>query len=176
MKRIICSIMMALLIFAAAVFPAVNVNAAGAIPEAPADYGDPISETVYEDEDGSIVTEKLYFCPTFGATARSDSGSGWYKNEKTKEWTCGGTTTYYAQGYFVWGNGDVSVSDPSGDTNEVEHVIISNEEITSGTGRYAGVFNKYAYVTYSFTASSDLVGMPHDFSVTIRISQSGNQI
>jgi hypothetical protein len=35
-------------------------------------------------------------------------------NEKTKEWAGGSVSTYYAQGYFTWGDGEVSVSSASG--------------------------------------------------------------
>lgn len=84
--------------------------------------------------------------------------------------------TYYAQGYFVWGNGDVTVSNASGNVNGTPSAItISNVSTTSGTGRYAYFFNKYAYVTYSFTATNS-IGMSQNFSVTMRVSESGNNI
>lgn len=56
-----------------------------------------------------------------------------------------------------------------------ESVKISHKSLKTGTGKYAGVFNKYAYVTFSFTATNP-IGLSTDFSSTIRISQSGNNI
>lgn len=42
---------------------------------------------------------------------------------------------------------------------------VSNEEVTSGTGNYSGVFNKYAYVTYSFV-TTNMFGVVQNNSVT----------
>lgn len=54
-------------------------------------------------------------------------------------------------------------------------MIISNKKTKTGTGKYAGIFNNYAYVEFSFTATN-MIGLDTDFSVTIRISESGNNI
>lgn len=83
---------------------------------------------------------------------------------------------YYAQGYFVWGNGDASVSYASGGVSNVpSKVKVSNRKITTSTGRYAWFFNCYAQVNFSFTTTNP-IGMKEDFSVTIRVSESGNTI
>ena len=65
---------------------------------------------VYEEDDGSIVTEKIYFVPdedSDGISLHSSSGKGWYKNEKEHTWGSGTVMKYYAQGYFVWKDGPV---------------------------------------------------------------------
>lgn len=168
-KRILKSIMVLAVIFT--MLP-MSIKASDIRSIAPTDFGTPIRVTTYE-EDGSVVTERIYFCPDSGF--RSKSGSGWYKNEKTKEWSDGSVTTYYAQGYFVWGDGEVSVSNPSGGANEVDGITLSNKKLSYGNGQYGGIFNNYAYVTYEFTATN-LIGISSNYSVTIRISESGNAI
>jgi hypothetical protein len=141
----------------------------------PDNFGEPISVTTYIDDDGFAVTEKVYVVLDDGM-ARSKSGAGWYKNEKTKEWESGSVSTYYAQGYFTWGDGDVSVSYASGSiSSSGSNITVSNRNTSSGTGRYGYVFNKYAYVTFSCTATN-AAGMSQDLSVTIRVSESGNTI
>lgn len=143
------------------------------ISEEPQDWGDPIQVIHSVDENGNNVEEKIYFVPdSSDIEARSSSGSGWFKNEKSVSNTDEGTM--YAKGYFVWGNGDVSVSSPSGGNNG-KMATVSDEEVTSGTGKYAGMFNKYAYVTYSFNTTNGFGIVQHN-SVTMRLSESGNQI
>lgn len=139
------------------------------------DFGEPISVTTYEDEElGCMVTEKIYFMPS--TNARDTSGSGTYRNEKTFTWTSGIVSTYYAQGFFTWGNGDVEVSDAEGGFLDVPvSCEVSNTKLENGTGRYVGIFNKYAYVTFSCTVTNP-IGLSSDLSVTIRVSESGNQI
>ncbi|MGN1332302.1 MAG: hypothetical protein ACI4V0_06025 [Lachnospiraceae bacterium] len=153
----------------------INVQASERIPSMPSDFGEPIDVITYLEEDGSQITERIYFYPDTSSNTKSKSGTGWYKNEKTKTWTSGETTTYYAQGYFTWANGEVSVQSPSGSATEVSGVTLSNKSLTHGTGKYGYLFNNFAYVTYSFTATTDF-GMSSDLSVTIRISESGNAI
>lgn len=140
----------------------------------PEDFGEPISVTTYVNDEGNTVTEKVYAVLDDAAT-RSKSGSGWYRNEKTETWSSGKSSTYYAQGYFVWGDGEVSVSSPSGDISEVSGITVSNKSTTYGTGRYGYVFNKYAYVTFSCTTTS-IIGGSKNLSVTIRVSESGNTL
>ncbi len=140
----------------------------------PEDFGNPVSVTTYIDEDGSAVIEKAYVVLD-DRMSRSKSGSGWYKNEKIKEWVGGSVSTYYAQGYFTWGDSDVSVSNISGGISSVSGITISNRKTSSGTGKYGYLFNKFAYVTFSCTATNP-AGMSHDLSVTIRVSESGNTI
>lgn len=152
-----------------------HVNAAE--PDAPTaeDFGEPISVTTYEDAElGCTVTEKIYFLPD--KNTRSKSGSGTYRNEKTFEWTSGAVSTYYAQGYFTWGDGKVSVTNAVGGIVDVpSQCSVSNENLKTGTGKYAYIFNDFAYVTYSCTVTS-IWGLNSDLSVTIRISESGNAI
>lgn len=152
-----------------------------ASPE-PSDFGEPIQTIVYEDASGAQITEKIYFISNSnsGISLCDTSGNGWYKNEKEYVWNKNTnnekTMTYYAQGYFVWGNGDVSVSSCSGGINGVpSNITISNRSTTNGTGKYAAIFNKYAYVTFSFTATNP-ISFEQNFSVTIRVSESGNNI
>lgn len=124
----------------------------------------------------SVVIERLYFYSNSGSTARDKSGTGWYKNEKTYKWSSGTETTYYAQGFFTWGDGEVSVSSPTGNINNVpSSVTISNKNTSSGTGKYGYLFNNFAYVTFSCKAENQ-IGIVNNFSVTIRISESGNSI
>ena len=140
----------------------------------PDDFGDPVSIITYSDEDGCTITEKTYVVLNKQKRDPS-SGSGWFKNEKTKNWKGGDVSTYYAQGYFSWGNGDVNVSSASGGISSVSGITVSNKSTTSGTGRYGYIFNKYAYVTFSCTVSNK-IGFSEDLSVTIRVSESGNTI
>lgn len=156
-----------------AILPTISTNAATVIPTEPLDYGEPIRVTTYVDESGYTVTEKIYF---YSDEVRSKSGSGWYKNEKTFKWAGGTTSTYYAKGYFQWGNGTVSVSSPSGGINNVPSgVTVSNRNTFSGTGQYGYLFNEYAYVTFE-CGVTDIFNMTTDLSVTIRVSESGNLI
>lgn len=110
---------------------------------------------------------------------RAPSGSGWYKNEKTYDWNPKDsgrvkTMTYSVSGYFKWCNGDVSVTNPAGMVTGVpSNMTVSNRETTSGTGRYGFIFNKYAYVKFSFTCTN-FVGTKSDFDVTIKVSENGN--
>lgn len=140
----------------------------------PNDFGEPVSVTTYVDDEGNTITERT-FVVLDNSLSRAKSGSGWYKNEKTKEWSGGSVSTYYAQGYFTWGDGDVSVSSTSGGISSVSGITITNIDTSSGTGKYGYVFNNYAYVTFSCTATN-VVGLSQDLTVTIRVSESGNAI
>lgn len=107
------------------------------------------------------------------------SGEGWYKNEINYTWNNNSdgnekVMTYYAKGYFVWGEGDVNVSNISGGVSGVPSTVtISNRDITSGKGQYAYVFNTFAYVEFSFTATNS-AGFSTDFSVKIRVNKNGS--
>lgn len=175
-KRFLMCMVLSFLMIIMPLLNSINVFAAETediiIP--PDDFGNPVSVTTYVDEDGSTVTEKVYVVLDDSMT-RAKSGSGWYKNEKTKEWVGGSVSTYYAQGYFTWGDGDVSVSNTSGSISSVSGITVSNRNTSSGTGRYGYLFNKFAYVTFSCTVTNP-VGMSQDLSVTIRVSESGNTI
>lgn len=80
--------------------PKVNVQAEESIPVAPTDFGLPISVTTYEDEEGCVVTERIYFYSDTSSKLRGKSGEGWYRNEKTHEWKAGAVTTYCIG---IWG-------------------------------------------------------------------------
>lgn len=153
-----------------------DASAANTVPK---DFGSPIETNTYEENDGSTIIEKVYFVPDASNSAtflRSGTKSGWFKKEKTHTWGSGTVMKYYAQGYFTWGNGNATVTKGSGKVNNVpSSVKISHKTTKTGTGKYAGIFNKYAYVTFSFTATNP-IGLSTDFSATIRISQSGNNI
>lgn len=175
--------LMAASLMAVVFFTTIDAKAAEVAPSSE-DYGEPINVTTYVDEEtGCVITERLYFCPdtteydNVMVSVRSASGSGWFKNEKEIKWAgSDNKSTYYAQGYFTWGNGNVSVSNESGGIDYIPSLqSISNEETKTGHGQYLGIFNNYATVTYSFTMTS-AVGMSTDYSVTVRVSESGNQI
>lgn len=149
------------------------------IPPEPEDYGEPISETTYYDTElDAIITDRVYFVPgNQNVSLRDKSGNGWYKNERVHQWQGKDiTTTTFAKGYFVWGNGKVSVSSPSGGYDKIpSDVKILENEWTTGTGRYGLIFNNYAYVTYTLVLENFAKGK-QDCSVTIRVSESGNAI
>ena len=71
------------LFFVIALIFAMNVSTstkASEIPVAPEDFGQPIEVNVYEEDDGSIVTEKIYFVPdedSDGISLHSSSGKGY---------------------------------------------------------------------------------------------------
>lgn len=85
MKKFIKFLVVALVMFSMTV----STTAQAAVKEtsiAPKNFGEPIEVNTYEEEDGSIVTEKIYFVPDAGSSGimpLSKSGRGWYKNEKT---------------------------------------------------------------------------------------------
>lgn len=141
----------------------------------PDDFGEPISESSYIDDEGNLVEEKIYFIPTGNCSLRDASGEGWYKNEKKHTFSAGHVMVYYAEGYFTWGNGNVSVTNPYATVNSVPGITYSNISFDYGQGQYLGFLNNYAYVSYSFTATT-YAGLSHDYSVRIRVSQSGNVI
>lgn len=147
-------------------------------PEAPSDFGEPLQETTYCDEDGNQITERVYFVPDVGTTFDGKSGRGWYKNEKEHHFNNSNNfvTKYYAQGYFVWGDGAVSVSSPSGGYDKLPSGWeVVTEDVSTGTGKYGAIFNNYAYVAYKLIIKSN-IGSTQDLSVTIRVSESGNTI
>ena len=141
-------------------------------------YGDLISVRTYTDDDGITVTEKIYFKSDdkSGLSLSDTSGNGWFTNEKTYTWNDGSVMTYFAQGYFIWGNGDVNVDSSAGGIDgQSNKVTLSNKQLTSGKGKYAQVFNNFAYVKLSFTAQY-LDEQEKNFEVMIRVSESGNVI
>lgn len=174
MKHLINSIITLPLAIVFILSPVTNAKAA---PTAPGDFGAPVSVTTYEDENGCTITERLYFYSDSKTAARDKSGEGWYKNEKTYTWDGDGrVTTYYAQGYFVWGNGEVSVSNESGGiSNLPDYATVSDEKTVTEYGQYALIFNHYAAAKYSCTLTTPF-GLKQNLSVTIRISESGNAI
>ena len=103
------------------------------------------------------------------------SGSGYY----TKEDYAANTNNrlkMFVKAYFVWGYGDVSVSDATGWYEGLEPgatTTISNEKVTTGTGRFAGLFNKYAYAEYYFLTTNRF-GAAQQNRVKITVSESGN--
>lgn len=161
----------------------ISTNAKAAeSPTAPDNFGKPIEVNVYEEDDGSIVTEKIYFVPdedSDGLSLYSSNFKGWYKNEKEHTWGGGTVMKYYAQGYFAWGDGKVSVSSPSGGVSNVpSSVTILNKKTNSGTGKYTdvyGVSRNFAYVNFSFIARMN-VGFDKDLSVSIKINDIGEKI
>lgn len=178
MKKFIKVLAVALVMFSTTL----TTTAQAAVKEStivPKNFGEPIEVNTYEEEDGSIVTEKIYFLPDAGSSGimpLSKSGKGWYKNEKIHKWGNGTKMKYYAQGYFTWGNGKASVKNASGGVSNVPSKIkVSNKKTTTSTGQYAWVFNHYAQVNFSFTTTNQ-IGLQNDFSVTIRVSESGNMI
>lgn len=180
MKKIIFGCMMVLFAYLFATPITANAEEEKAKNKIQMDYGEPISEISYEDEDGNKVTERIYFVASdnesSGARATSSIESGWYRNEKTIEWSAGTITVYFAEGFFEWDGEEVSVSYPTGGYDNMPgNITVSEEVLDYGTGRYGLIFNKYAYVTFSFV-TTDISGTDRNRSVTIRISQNGNNI
>lgn len=143
------------------------------------EYGDPIEEFSYIDENGYYITERIYFKPdAAGITTRSKSGSGWYKNEKEFKWDNGlsRSTFYYAEGHFIWGDGDVNVDEHGGGWDYIpSNATAFDASLTTKKGGYGLIFNWYDSVTFSFTIKN-VIGIETDCSVTVRVSESGNQI
>lgn len=152
------------------------------VPEVPTDFGDPIDEITYYDENRDAwITERTFFAPDSPEDAivalNDDGGSGWFQKEYQFRWSGSGKiTTAFARGYFRWGNGDVSVSNPSGGHDYFpSNLTITGQNVKTGTGRYGLIFNKYAYVTYTL-GFINFINNYDAIEVTIRISQSGNNI
>lgn len=138
-------------------------------------YGDPINVISYVDEElDATIIERTYEIKEKGSTR--SAGAGWFRNEKQINWSGGGTSTYFVEAYFVWDGSDVSVSNEFGGIDYIPSLqTMSNPSLSTATGNYLGIFNKYASATFSFTMTS-AVGMSSNYSVTIRVSQNGNQI
>ena len=167
--------------FASSVIPAFATDISTTLPQKPENYGEPYEETTYYDEDlQATVTERSYFVPGVqedGIVPLNDSkGSGWFKNTKEFKWTSGKITTTYAEGYFTWEDGEVSVSQEDGgyDYLPPERKIIE-ESLEVGSGKYGFIFNNYVYVKYTFKFQNWL-GNTEDLSVKVRVSESGNKI
>lgn len=187
MRKLIRTIMATALVLTLSVLPMFSVQAAESVSMDPQpatteedmNFGKLINSKTYVDEYGNTITDQLFFYMAPGVTPTSESGSGIFTASKTIKWDQNEIhpeSTYYAQGYFTWGDGDVSVTDAKGWIDFVPSLqTISNEKVTTGHGKYLGIFNNYATVTYSFTLTSG-IGLSNDYSVTVRISQSGNQI
>lgn len=150
-------------------------------------FGEPIQVISYVDENGNNVVEKIYFAPDAGSDGLTvspngdvsvmaeASGSGWYQKEKkissTKD-----KVTIYVKAYFVWGYGDVSVSNEDGwyegiDANS--YTKVTRTDVTKGTGRFVGIFNKYAYAEY-YIAMTSYIGSTWSETVRVTVSESGN--
>ena len=154
------------------------------VPPEPEDYGAPIEERTYYDEElEGYVTERTYFVPDNDGIEMysSASGSGWFKNEKSyRGWSPNPgnkATTYYAKGYFTWGNGRCDVSNWSGGYDWMPvnwSVVASGTNVTHGYGSYKDNIN-YAYVTYNLKVHADYSGYK-TFNVTCRISDRGDKV
>lgn len=150
-------------------------------------YGDPIRIIEYVDENGNEVVEKIYFAPNPGSSIlpvtedgdisiyTETSGEGWYRKEKNIN-KFPDETIMIVEAYFVWGNGDVSVSKASGWIEgwpSTTSTTIEKEDVTTGTGNFALVFNKYAYAEYTISLRNYL-NWTETQSVKVTVSQSGN--
>lgn len=142
----------------------------------PENWGNPVSQRQYEDENGTVILEKIYFDPDEeGIYTLSTSGKGQYKNEKTFLWDNGlsPSTTIYAQGYFVWGNGNVTVSNESGGYNYMpSSANITTNNAVPGTG---GFITKNAFVDYTLTFTN-VLGTRSSYTVTIKVSANGSVV
>ncbi len=147
---------------------------------APEDYGDPIFETTYYDEElDATIVERTYFVPDAITTFDNLSGRGWRKNEKEIRWnnSSANVTKYFVEAYFVWGNGKSTVSNarkgydwlPAGYT-------VTRDEVVTGEGQYGFIFNHYSYATYYLSFSNNKSNLHKKLDVTIRVSESGNNI
>ena len=118
MKKIFITLLLIISLFCST-----NAHAANTAPK---DFGTPVETTTYEESDGSTVIEKIYFVPdsnNSNSFLRSSKKSGWFKNEKTHTWGSGTVMKYYAQGYFTWGDGNVTVTKGSGNVSNVPSSI-----------------------------------------------------
>lgn len=133
---------------------------------------------------GYSVTEKIYFKPdnsraNFTTMLRGGHGQGWYTKESTYTWNAkdpkkAHDMTYYATGYFTWGNGDVSVSNARGGHSALTgKEKIRDESVTTGTGKRFFIFEKYAYVKYSFKAVS-MFEVGTNLSVSVEVEEDGD--
>ena len=178
MKMKLYAIVLCIVLAFSMAVPAFAAGNEPVIPPEPEDYGEPIQVTSYYDEElGVTVTERTYFVPDQPEISLlAEGGSGWFKKEAIFPWEGDPDTIFYAQGYFTWGNGDVSVSSPSVGYDQIPRrcTLVSSNE-SHGTGRYAGIFNKYAYVTHTLTIKN-MLNDPRTITVTCRVSESGNLI
>lgn len=183
MKKILLSILALVMAFALAVPVFATNNDSAGIPEARTDLGELIDEVTYYDEElDATITERTYVLSGAEAGAitplNDNTSPKWFTKEKIHQWSGSGkTTTIYAKGYFSWGNGDVSVSNATGgyDYFPPSLTIVNAGPAVTGTGRYGLIFNKYAYVTYTVNYIN-FMNNAQSLSVTIRISESGNNI
>lgn len=70
-KRTLKSIMVLTVIFT--MLP-MSIKASDIRSIAPTDFGTPIRVTTYEEEDGSVVTERIYFCLILGFAVKVGLG------------------------------------------------------------------------------------------------------
>ena len=179
MKRFL-SVITALCLLFTICSPAFASDAAF-VPAEPEDYGDPIQVTTFYDEElEATITQCTYFVPTTSANSTTydgKSGEGWYKNVDSFVWNSGAKTTYYVKGYFKWGNGKSEVSNASGGYDFIPPEYSQRMEKTeTGKGQYGFIFNHYSYATYTVSVTEPRTGLPKTFTVTIRVSESGNTI
>ena len=151
--------------------------------------GIPLMTESYEDDE-AIYTERVLFIPGTGMSimaskeaieynrqenaivTKSVSGNGTYINYKTRtDKNSGLITTYYAKGYFIWGNGAVSVSNPSGGYwfNQLPKNVTIRDQSTTTSG--GGLITKYKSVTYSFTYDQKINSSK--MSVTVKVYANG---
>lgn len=136
-----------------------------------------VSERTYYDQDLDVdITEVIKFYPdddsTYQPGTRNISGSGTFEKSDTFHWSSA-DMTYYVRAYFVWNDDDdyIRAYNETGGVNSVPNVTVTNAHTSKEYGQYL-FWNKYVDVSYSFTATS-FIGMSHDLSVTLRVSQEG---
>lgn len=185
-KKNLCLVISSILLLFL-ITPAFAIETTPQNPTEEFDLGELVQVINYVDEDGNDRVQKIYFNPDPGSEGLSidsngnisvlaeTSGSGYYTKEDYVNATDQGMKKY-VRAYFVWGYGDVSVSNPTGWCTGLEpgsSVTVSQEKTDTGTGRFAGVFNKYAYAEYSFF-TNNMWGQSRFHSIKITVSQSGN--
>ncbi len=145
----------------------------------PLDYGDPVRvETYYDEESDAFITKKFYVSPIASNNSLERwTTSAWFKEEDT--WVSsngtGPSITYYAEGRFAWGDGDIIVTLPEGGNDcSIASLEVSDEKVTSGTKKPL-IGKKYAYVTYSFKTKNKLNQFT-SHSVTVKVDTEGNQL
>lgn len=153
--------------------------------EEPIDFGEPIREITYYDEElEATVTERSYFVPDNPESSimpLNCTGGGTFKEEKQFEWSGSQkTTTVYAQGYFKWKDGNVSVSKEAGGYDYFPSnpsqlgVEITEEGLTTGNDVYGFWEAKnYAFVKYIFKFKHS--GTEKDLTVIVRVDQDGKK-
>ena len=137
-----------------------------------------VSERTYYDEDlEAEVREVITYEPVYEkSNNRNIVGSGHYTKSNTYTWMSGEEMVYYVGADFEWNDDEdyIYAYNPiSGVYNQPASIAIINTNRTISYGQYFFFFNKYVDVDFSFQ-SYNMIGSTKDFSISIRVSQTGS--